>query len=76
MLRVDPAQRQRLADIAENLRARVDEAHTNGWLGEVQGLRISLDAAHAKLAALDSRQNPTRPVNLGLPNIRDHQTES
>jgi hypothetical protein len=53
MLRVDPNQRNRLIEIIRNLADRIDEARVNGWLGEVQGLQISLDAARAKLISLD-----------------------
>lgn len=71
MLRVDPAQRHRLDEIAANLEERIEEAKSNGWLGEVQGLQVSLEAARTKLAALD-RQALAGRVNLGLPVIRDN----
>jgi hypothetical protein len=51
-------------EIRDNLRARITEAHREGWLGEVEGLRVSLAGAQDKLAQLDRR--PTR-VNLGMP---------
>jgi hypothetical protein len=50
----------------------------NGWLGEVQGLEISLDAAVDKLTALDRlhRQRPNANVaSLGIPVIKDHHDE-
>jgi hypothetical protein len=53
LLRPDPAQRQRLLDVRDNLIARIDEARREGWLGEVEGLQISLAAARSKLAQLD-----------------------
>ncbi|SFQ67015.1 hypothetical protein SAMN05421810_11247 [Amycolatopsis arida] len=53
MLRVEPRQRDRLIEIARNLTDRIAEAHANGWLGEVQGLQVSLEAARQKLASLD-----------------------
>ncbi|WP_219419607.1 hypothetical protein [Pseudonocardia nigra] len=68
MLRVDPRQRDRLADIANNLRERISEARHNGWHGEIEGLRISLQAAESKLVALD-RQARNTPTNLGLPRL-------
>ena len=52
MLRVDPAARGRLAEIIKNLADRIAEARINGWLGEVEGLQVSLTAARAKLATL------------------------
>ena len=53
MLRPDPAARPRLVEIAANLRARINEARHQGWLGEVTGLEISLDATGRKLEQLD-----------------------
>ena len=55
MLWPDPAQRARLVDIRDNLVARVDEARREGWLGEVEGLEVSLAGAMDKLAQLDRR---------------------
>jgi hypothetical protein len=34
LLRIEPAQRQRLAEIRDNLTARIIEAEREGWLGE------------------------------------------
>lgn len=67
--RMDPAQRPRLVAIIDNLRARIAEARTNGWLGEVQALQVSLDAARGKLTNLD-RLSSTGPTNLGIPTLR------
>lgn len=72
-LRVDPRARDRLAEITANLRDRIAEAKVNGWTGEVEGLRVSLAAAAAKLASLDTlRQRTTATASLtdlGLPAI-------
>ncbi|MDT4995323.1 MAG: hypothetical protein QOH97_5215 [Actinoplanes sp.] len=65
MLRIDPRQRGRLAEIIDNLHARLEEARGNGWLGEVQGLQVSLDAASGKLASLDRG----RQTHLGIPTV-------
>ncbi|WP_329430623.1 hypothetical protein OG339_22245 [Streptosporangium sp. NBC_01495] len=72
MLRVDPAQCRRLAEIIRNLGDRIDEARAYDWAGEVQGLRISLEAARNKLASLNrlARNNRRTTVNLGMPIIR------
>jgi integrase len=69
LLRPDPAQRQRLIDVRDNLLARIEEARTQGWLGEVEGLQISLAGARTKLAQLDQMTLPTlnKPVDLGIP---------
>lgn len=72
MLRVSPRQRQRLAEIIRNLAERVTEARDNGWLGEVQGLQVSLAKAKEKLASLErtlDRSRQTGPTDLGMPII-------
>ena len=46
----DPAQRSRIAEIRDNLTARIAEANREGWLGEAEGLKISLAGAQDKLA--------------------------
>ncbi|MGB8385828.1 MAG: site-specific integrase, partial [Dermatophilaceae bacterium] len=69
MLWPDPAQRHRLSEIIDNLTARIGEAQTQGWLGEVEGLTISLHGAQDKLAQLDRRVDQT-PVQLGIPSAR------
>jgi hypothetical protein len=53
-LRVDPAARPRLVQI-QNLRDRIVEARSNGWLGEVEGLQVSLNAAVQRLVAGPNR---------------------
>lgn len=71
MLRVDPSQRPRLAAIARNLTDRISEARANGWLGEVQGLQTSLEAAKKKLVALDrlARATKSGTVTIGMPSL-------
>ncbi|WP_019972165.1 tyrosine-type recombinase/integrase [Mycobacterium sp. 141] len=73
-LRLDPKARPRLVIIIANLKDRIQEARINGWLGEVQGLQISLRAAVDKLTALDrlrSQQPGTGVSDLGIPIIKD-----
>lgn len=72
MLRPDPAARGRLTEIIKNLADRISEARINGWLGEVEGLQVSLTAARAKLAALDRTARNTAPgtTDLGMPAVR------
>lgn len=41
LLRPDPSQRARLAEIRDNLIARIAEAETEAWLGEVEGLQVT-----------------------------------
>ncbi|MFE2315351.1 hypothetical protein ACFXC8_19670 [Streptomyces sp. NPDC059441] len=73
MLRVSPRQRPRLVEIIRNLAERIAEARTNGWLGEVQGLQVSLTKAKDKLVALDRTLERSRgqggPTELGMPVI-------
>ncbi len=72
LLRVEPGQRQRLADIRGNLTARIDEALREGWLGEAEGLKVSLAAAEAKLVQVDGLVARRREaVSLGMPSFPD-----
>ncbi|MET9078208.1 site-specific integrase [Streptomyces sp. NPDC004232] len=68
MLRPDPAQRERLVEIRDNLIARIAEAEREGWLGEVEGLQVSLAGAQDKLTQLDTEATRrTTTVSLGMP---------
>ncbi|MEU7411923.1 site-specific integrase [Streptomyces sp. NPDC042638] len=68
LLRPDPAQRGRLEEIRDNLVARIAEAEQEGWLGEVEGLRVSLAGAEDKLAQLDAEATRrSNTVSLGMP---------
>jgi hypothetical protein len=67
MLWPDPAQRDRLAEIRDNLTARITEAEQKGWLGEVEGLQVSLAGAREKLAQIDSRRSGQAATDLGIP---------
>jgi hypothetical protein len=75
MLRVSPTQRPRLIEIIQNLADRITEARMNEWLGEVQGLQVSLIAAKGKLANLDRNLERMRTnrscgtTDLGMPVI-------
>lgn len=64
MLWPDPAQRDRLVEIRDNLNARIVEAEREGWLGEVEGLQVSLAGAEDKLAQIDRRAPAATPVEL------------
>jgi integrase len=61
----DPTQRPRITEIRDNLLARIAEAEREGWLGETEGLKISLAGAEDKLAQIDHRTH--RTTNLGMP---------
>ncbi|MEU1035803.1 site-specific integrase [Streptomyces mirabilis] len=69
LLRPDPAQRGRLEEIRDNLVARISEAEREGWLGEVEGLRVSLAAAEDKLAQI-TRRTARALVDLPVPKFR------
>lgn len=64
MLRPDPAQRPRLEEIVANLYERLSEARERGWIGEVEGIQVSIAAAQDKLARM------SRIVSLGIPTLR------
>jgi hypothetical protein len=66
----DPAQRPRLAEIRDNLIVRIAEAEREGWLGEVEGLQITLAGADDKLAQIDQRTPALASIDLGIPHLR------
>ncbi len=73
LLRPDPAQRHRLVEIHDNLIARIEEAKRQGWLGEVEGLQVSLAAAKQKLEQMQraARSDPRPGLTvLGTPIVR------
>jgi integrase len=67
MLWPDPAQRDRLAEIRANLIARIAEAEQKGWLGEAEGLQVSLAGATEKLAQIDRSRRGAGIADLGIP---------
>jgi hypothetical protein len=67
-LRPDPAQRSRLEEIRDNLHDRIAEAEREGWLGEIEGLKVSLAGTEDKLAQTDATlQRQDQAVHLGMP---------
>jgi hypothetical protein len=74
MLWPDPTQRPRLIDTIDNLRARIQEAQREGWLGEIEGLKASLGGAESKLAHIDQR--PGHTVTLAMPTRKHKPTTS
>jgi len=70
LLRPDPLQRQRLEQICDNLTARIAEAEQHHWLGEAEGLKVSLGGAQTKLAQMD-QITARRHVGLGMPTFLD-----
>jgi integrase len=66
LLRPDPAQRPRLAEIRDNLHARIAEAVREGWRGEIEGLQVSLAGASSKIAQIDAAGHRA-VTSLGMP---------
>ena len=66
--RPDPAARPRLVQIRDNLIARITEAESQRWLGEAEGLKVSLAGADDKLTQIDAAlQRQATTVQLGMP---------
>ncbi|MEU3910297.1 hypothetical protein [Streptomyces sp. NPDC029721] len=61
-------------EIRDNLFDRIAEAEPEGWLGEIEGLRVSLPGAESKIGQFDTAA-PGGPVLLGLPTPRAHRHE-
>ncbi|MFD7916858.1 hypothetical protein ACFV30_40280 [Streptomyces sp. NPDC059752] len=53
-------------EIRDNLLDRIAEAEREGWLGEIEGLRVSLAGAESKIGQIDSA-TVAGLVLLGLP---------
>jgi len=70
MLRVDPALEPRLRQIIDNLGERIAEARQRGWLGEVEGLEVSLAAARQKLEQMQRARGRQGVTLLGTPIFR------
>ena len=72
LLRPDPAQRHSLLEICGNLTARIAEAEAARWLGEAEGLKVSLAGARHKLAQMDEiTARHGHAVGLGIPAFPD-----
>ena len=67
LLRPDPSQRPRLLEVRGNLLGRIAEAQREGWLGEVEGLKVSLAGAEQKLAQVSDLTARHNKVHLGMP---------
>jgi len=71
LLRPSPDQRPRIAEIRGNLLDRIAEAEREGWHGEVEGLKVSLAGADAKLGQLDQMARRAAATFLGMPAFGD-----
>ena len=57
--------------VRDNLIARIEEAQREGWIGEADGLQVSLAAATHKLAQLDDLAARRTTTHLGMPGFPD-----
>jgi site-specific recombinase XerC len=69
MLHVDPAMLPRLDSIEDDLRQRRDRAEAEHWLGEIEGIDITLTRLAGKRDQAQ-RITATGPVPLGMPTPR------
>ncbi|MFF4874370.1 hypothetical protein [Streptomyces sp. NPDC000961] len=51
--------------IRDNLLDRIAEAEKEGWLGEIEGLRVSLAGAESRIDQIDSAPGSVA-INLGM----------
>ena len=61
LLRPDPAARPRLVQIRDNLIARIAEAESHRWLGEAEGLKVSLAGARRQTRPDGPDHRPPQP---------------
>lgn len=69
LLRPDPEARPRLVQIRDNRIERIKEAESHRWLGEAEGLKVSLADARAKLAEMDQITERRTTTQLGMPSF-------
>lgn len=62
-----PDQQDRMEEIIINLQARLDEAHTRGWRGEVAGFEATLAAAQGKRKTMQDLAQRHGRADLGMP---------
>ena len=66
MLRIDPKMLDRLAQLETDLLARKVRAESEGWLGEIEGIDLTLSYLEEKRERA-VRLDRTQPINLGSP---------
>jgi hypothetical protein len=71
MLHIDPAMTGRLDEIHADLLARRDHARTQGWLGEIEGIDLTLRFLAGKRAETrrQARSSHDTVISLGIPAI-------
>ncbi|ORM37234.1 MULTISPECIES: site-specific integrase [Williamsia] len=68
MLHVSPDMLDRLNELETDLHARRDIAQTKGWIGEVEGIALTLSFLARKRTDLE-RLSATKTTALGLPGV-------
>jgi hypothetical protein len=68
MLHVDPKMITRLDEIEEDLRTRRLRAEAEGWIGEMEGIEITLTFLHGTRS--EGRRLDQRTASLGIPTFR------
>ncbi|WP_051711912.1 integrase [Streptomyces sp. NRRL S-350] len=70
VLRVNPQMITRLEEIETDLLARRARAKAEGWLGEIEGIELTLTLLRQKHAEAVRLAEVPRPVDLGIPTPR------
>ncbi|GAA3310862.1 hypothetical protein ACFQHS_42395 [Nonomuraea dietziae] len=70
MLHVNPKMLPRVEELEADLRLRRDRAVVEGWLGELEGIDLTLRYLHDKRQQAQRLLKITREVDLGMPQIR------
>lgn len=73
MLHIDPKMLNRLQEIETDLLARRARAEAEGWVGEIEGIELTLTYLNGKRAEA-RRLNRITPVSLGMPNMRESRS--
>jgi hypothetical protein len=69
MLNINPKMLPSLDEIEEDLLARRSRASHEGWLGEVEGLDLTLTFLRQKRGQAN-RLTRIAPIGLGIPGVR------
>ncbi|WP_211320933.1 hypothetical protein [Arthrobacter livingstonensis] len=60
-----------MIQIRDNLIDRIKEAESHRWLGEAEGLKVSLAGARAKLTEMDQITARRTTTQLGMPTFTE-----
>jgi hypothetical protein len=74
MVNIDPKMTPRLDELEADLLARGEGAVEEGWLGEIEGIDVTLAFLQDKRRAV-ARLNGVTPVHLRLPPVADARSE-